>query len=384
MINTFLNKIKKLFTFSFLDLPPTWQIILNLLFLYWTISFIFYILWMRLFRERIPKDIPFEIDWIGFLIFSYLCVINFYLIIKIVLKIKGKNKIISKVLSSLTKIIFFPMISVEKNLLSLPIYKEYYILLFSTLFKLITKFVTKNNITYIYLVINILPRLIVGINLCIDVLIYLRIENFYKYLALMLIILLSRLIIHFFEQVKEELTLKLENMCPAMLMTDYLTPEEEAQPWTELDIWLKFTFDEERQSQKSIRELVQIQTLAQIFENKQYWVRIELSEEYIDKFYLRNNIDRFKRTSEDTKKLIAEYGIFFPLVIDLSVFIYRYKDQANKKSIKIIQLIIYSLYFIGWMVVLYKNMEISELELIKKIIQEILNIILSIRSPQEN
>ncbi len=38
----------------------------------------------------------------------------------------------------------------------------------------------------------------------------------------------------------------------------------------------------------------------------------------------------------------------------------------------------------GWLAVLYKNMGISDLELIKKIIQEILNIIINIRSPQEN
>ncbi len=99
MINRFLHKIKHFLAFVYLDLPSTLRIILNLVLLYCAGLFVTFIIWARLFRERIPKDIPFEIDWIGFLIFGYLCVLYLYLLIKIIFKFNGSKGIIAKILS---------------------------------------------------------------------------------------------------------------------------------------------------------------------------------------------------------------------------------------------------------------------------------------------
>lgn len=45
--------------------------------------FVLWFLWVRFIRERLPKEIPFSLSEIGFYFILYICVLYFYIILRI-------------------------------------------------------------------------------------------------------------------------------------------------------------------------------------------------------------------------------------------------------------------------------------------------------------
>ena len=217
---------------------------------YLTTIVVGYIIWVRLFRERISRDIPFHMGWIGFIILFSLCLLYIYLIAKIFYHYKGSTYI-----SKIFNLIYQPLLFLEKKLLSLEIYKNMYLGYTDKIFKKISPWLNDKNILRFYVIFNILPRLFLAITLGFDIFINWKIASFYKYAFLTLLILFSKLIIHLFEVGKDLCIKKIESMTDAEgLYTEYLTPEERAEEYTEDEKYLLDVWGENRRRLKTIVE----------------------------------------------------------------------------------------------------------------------------------
>ena len=354
------------------------RVLSNWILIYFTIAYLCYIIWLRVLRERPIKEIPFEITWLGFIILLSICLLYVYGIIKIIFNWKSKNPFINKVIN----ILYEPFLILEKRLLHSESYKATYINFCEFIYKKIKPLLNIKNIILAYIIINILPRIFLGIFLLVDVFIYGKIANFYKYAFLTIIILLGKIIIHIFEKFKELCILKVESMSdPEGLITDYLTPEEEDEPLDEEELYMLLVFNEPRKRKKLYRKIVEIQTFAQLFENKEYWVLTSVSMEYRNNFQRKNNIDieaegylSSPQWYKDRNKMYADIDKYYPLGIEISIFLFRYTYCVNSIIVKSLQLFTNILFLVSWSKVLYINVSISNLGLIEKIIELLLNI----------
>jgi hypothetical protein len=238
------------------------------------------------------------------------------------------------------------------------------------------------NIILTYIIINILPRILLGIFLLVDVFIYGKIANFYKYAFLTIIILLGKIIIHIFEKFKELCILKVESMCdPEGLLTTYLTPEEENEPLDEEELYMLLVWNEPRIRKKLYRKIVEVQTFAQVFENKEHWVVPSVSMEYWNDFQRKNNINieiegylYSPQWDIDYDKINFDMNKYYPLGIEISIFLFRYNYCVNSIIVKSLQLFTNILFLSSWSKVLYINVGISNLGIMEKIISIMLSI----------
>ena len=324
------------------------------------------------------EEIPFEITWPGFVILLAICLLFAHGIIKIIFNWKGKNPFINKVIN----ILYEPFLILEKRLLHSESYKATYINFCEFIYKKIKPLLNIKNIILAYIIINILPRIFLGIFLLVDVFIYGKIANFYKYAFLTIIILLGKIIIHTFEKFKELCILKVESMCdPEGLLTTYLTPEEENESLDEEELYMLLIFNEPRIRKKLYRKIVEIQTFAQVFENKEYWVLTSVSDEYRKDFRKRHNIDIYAegyldspQWNIDKNKMYVDMDKYYPLGIQISIFLFKYTYCVNSIIVKSLQLFTNILFLVSWSKILYINVSISNLGLIEKIIEAILSI----------
>jgi len=324
------------------------------------------------------EEIPFEITWPGFVILLAICLLFAHGIIKIIFNWKGKNPFINKVIN----ILYEPFLILEKRLLHSESYKATYINFCEFIYRKIKPLLNIKNIILAYIIINILPRIFLGIFLLVDVFIYGKIANFYKYAFLTIIILLGKIIIHTFEKFKELCILKVESMCdPEGLLTTYLTPEEENESLDEEELYMLLIFNEPRIRKKLYRKIVEIQTFAQVFENKEYWVLTSVSDEYRKDFRKRHNIDIYAegyldspQWNIDKNKMYVDMDKYYPLGIQISIFLFKYTYCVNSIIVKSLQLFTNILFLVSWSKILYINVSISNLGLIEKIIEAILSI----------
>ena len=368
----------KIFLFFQITLSSLKRVLSNWILIYFALALFSYIIWLRVLRERPFKVIPFEITWTGFIFLLFICLLYAYAIIKIIFNWKGNSTFIYKFIN----IIYEPLLILEKRFLQSESYKKVYINFCVYIYEKIKKFLNIKNILSAYIIINILPRLLLGIFLTVDVFIYGKISNFYKYAFLTLIILLGKIFIHTFKQLKELCILKVEPMCePEGLLTDYLTPEEEAEPLDEEELYMLYVWNEPRIRKKPYRKIVEIQTFAQLFENKQYWVYSSVSYEYRKEFQRKNNIDIYAegyldspQWKIDSKKMYADIDKFYPLGIEISIFLFKYNYCVNSINVKVLQMLTNILFLISWGKVLYINVSISKLGIVEKVIEILLNI----------
>jgi hypothetical protein len=154
-------------------------------------SFIF-IIWFRYIRERLPRDIPFNLSLIGFIIIVCVCLGYIYTVYKYINPPKDNNT-------------FTLIIEVKKYL-----YKPLEILIdflqhnkftkknFSKFFLLSVEKVKEMNYLKAYIFINIFPRVILLSVFIIDIFYFNSIKYFYKIIIIGILIIIEKMIIHIY------------------------------------------------------------------------------------------------------------------------------------------------------------------------------------------
>jgi hypothetical protein len=143
-------------------------------------------IWFRFLRERLPKNIPFDLSLLGFILLLFICFTYTYMIVSILFNYNPK----SDRLSNLVQYIYKPLIEFDEAIKTNSIIKPYYE---KFLIYLVTH--TK-DIDYfkVYLVFDIIPRIILVSALLIDTFYYHRLSLLYKVIIVSLLLFLGNIL----------------------------------------------------------------------------------------------------------------------------------------------------------------------------------------------
>lgn len=158
------------------------------------LSFIF---WFRFLRERMPRNIPFDCTWYIFILLVVICVTYGYILLRLWAP-KDPHPWVIKILSSIS------FIRKPVDTLDIFIRESYYGFkmvdkIFIFIAKIIENTKYKNIFMFyysLYIKIYFIPKILLLILFIIDVFHYSRLENFYKYIWLSLIILIIEYLIY--------------------------------------------------------------------------------------------------------------------------------------------------------------------------------------------
>jgi hypothetical protein len=151
-------------------------------------------IWFRFIRERLPREIPFDLSLLGLIFIIFICSLYILNIIYILFSIGLTRKSIFK---KFTEYFYTPLNTIIENLIVSPRTYPY----FARYLKLFTgKLVFINYLKY-YLILEIFPQFIIITVFLVDIFYFHYIRYFYLALLLNISIIIIRNVIHIFKYV---------------------------------------------------------------------------------------------------------------------------------------------------------------------------------------
>ncbi|NQX98395.1 MAG: hypothetical protein HRT73_11035 [Flavobacteriales bacterium] len=284
-------------------------------------------IWFRFIRVRLPKDIPFNLSFIGFILLVYICYLLAFVIASLIVKQKFELQLITYILNFIYK----PLIFVDKVVKDMT--QKYYQKFLDFLVKNLSKITESTFVLYvIYFVFEILPRVLLLCALLIDVFWFYRLFYFYKMLYVVIILLITKYLVYSLNLAKETyieyLELRVEN-----ILTDY-KPSVEEDP----------EYDPEFMYQVSLKKLIEIQVNAKIFGETPYW-------------YSPLIVTRYKKEELQLFELIEK-------VCTISLILDYQELLGNIKIFRYLKIVIFTLFFICWFYILLVSLPTLDISLI--------------------
>ena len=180
--------------------PKLNNIILSIVGLILFVSFI----WFRFIRERMPKDIPFNLSLEGLIILIEICILYLY----IVYTLSSEKKFSNAFLSNLINNIFKPLKALDQTIKNHPLINPYYKRLIIYLVFKIDPILNKSQVYYY--TFAIFPRLVLVTALFIDTFYFHYLSLIYKVLLIGILLLVNRYIIYSLKYAKEHFIIQLE------------------------------------------------------------------------------------------------------------------------------------------------------------------------------
>ena len=163
------------------------NILKNIIFSKYFLSFfgliiISYYIWFRFIRLRLPRDIPFDLSFLGLLFIISTCIIYCYILFRIIFP-KPPSQLALQLFTYLNKI-YLPLFAAHDLIINLTYIKAFYDKAFFNLIKIIKYFALNddNNQYSIYLFIFIFPRILLLFVFIIDIFIFHTLAYFYKFI----------------------------------------------------------------------------------------------------------------------------------------------------------------------------------------------------------
>ncbi len=295
--------------------------------------------WNRYVRERLPKEIPLDLTIIGILILVYICLIYLINIIALFVETGPKSKLLNKIVNSIYK----PLKVLDETIKTNKNIKPHYEQIFEKMLKFIVnnKYIKSGSNPYlkIFIIFEIVPRIVIASALSIDVFCFHQLNYIYKVAIISLVILIGKYIKYSLKYAKEQYILRLESIADHIL-TDHIEPGEDS-------LFL---------NTRPVRLFIELQTDASIFENKQYTFSPIVTDTYALAYRLKNKlpltIEEYQFTFKDIDQLYKILYIIMGTIIPLSIFIEEYQFAENYSISKYTKILIFSLYLICWSYIL--------------------------------
>lgn len=311
-------------------------------------------MWFRFIRERLPRDIPFNLSTLGFILLLYTCFIYIYIIYSYTVTRKP-----SPILNAFIDFLYTPLKKLDYHWKHLSWIHPHYI-------KFMYRFVY--NIEYsiviaplFYVSLYLIPRYILLSALLIDILYLHQLFYIYKVLLVGLLLFLRRYIIYSIKMYLEELlnSIKEDVECietpyvfgvmptewPENLDTN--TGDKLEQPkYTHMDLdidhFIEYYVDHFMNKSTRIEySIVDVTKEFFIIQYKRFNVPLEedvLLPSFVRRIYYEELTFRF------------EHILFVTLLLD---YYYRYADRYD--FIKTVKTIIFALYLFCWSYILFKS-----------------------------
>ena len=331
------------------------------------ISFIY----INFIRERLPRDIPFNLTEIRFYILIYICCIYIFMIKQILYTHPLQNIIIRNILLY----IGLPFIFFDTYIKYSTRIKNHYIkILLNIIPKLETSF--EYYITWIY-VLQIIPRIILLAIFMVDVFKLHHISIYYYFIILGLLPLIYRYIRYSLDLALEQYIQYLENKYDKIYLFQVYTSEyyealaeyESSGEYSEI---LDTVVTPYHEKLVSIREYIQIHynDMTRPKKDWSYDVTVLAKEEIYTNYRKEHNKVDCDLNHEDTAIIDNDYNMLMPKIIKLNDCL-EFEKEVNKKAyISLFKIIIYVGYLICWIYILYKSFHtLKDLSLLLEIIE---------------
>jgi hypothetical protein len=273
------------------------------------------LLWNRVFRTRVPKELPLNLNEFNFSIYFWITLTFFCLVIYTILSFFRKKRTQLNLASIFSESLINLDTFIKSSSYLRRINDAY---LYQFLF-----YLSKIQNLNLYLVI--VPKIIVVIIFIVELFIFQQLKIFYLSIILLLLPLIFRYMIHTYEELYDSQCLLLDErlflFCHEPLNDDI-----------------------------DIHEFVDLTIKANLVKpTTKFNCTITLSEIYIAHVCKKNNTDPL---FYDRKNALIDFTNMVHNLCNHYKFIYKIKEQ-KKKYDPWINLIVYSLYFIGWFYILY-------------------------------
>jgi len=322
--------------------------LINFIFFILSLIFFIYLLWYRFIRVRLPRDIPFDLTIFGLIILIIICISFLFSIYHSIIKQTKTNIIII----TIQKYIFIPIQFLITFLIERKNIEPYitkYVLI-------VSEFIIKIQVVYMYILTELIPRVIIVNSLLIDIFYFHCIKFFYITLLLGLIIFFNKILLNIFRHILNKnidgVDKKAEIYCHNIINYEQLG--------------------------------VMTMLHAKDFVNEQTR-RILNNLEIIDYFpsyriefarNLRNEGKMLVNQVIDTDKFNLKIRRILNMAIHLNKILFLYEQEKNKY--KYIEILILLTYLICWIYILIVSIHTLPIEDIEGMITSIMSYIQSI------
>jgi hypothetical protein len=328
-----------------LTLKLTLKFLINFFIFIFILAFFIFIIWFRYIRERLPRDIPFNLSLIGFIIIICICIGYIYAIYKYIKPESNGINTIVKVKKYLFKPIELLITFFRHNEFT----KENY----EKLLLLFLQKAKKMNYLKAHILINILPRVILLSLFIIDIFYFQSINYFYKILIIGIIIIIGKIIIHIYVYVKdtsiEFVEERIEIYC------------HDVEKYEDRGVFARLT----------VKELVEEQTMRVLKGLQKINYIPSFSVDFVEKENEQLKTLPPPHLQIDIEALETNARHTLNLVISINKVLYQYELEVAK--FKYINILINLLYVICWVYILivsFPTMDLTFLEEINKGINE--------------
>lgn len=310
-------------------------------------------IWLRFIRERLPKEIPFNLSLLGFSILLSTCSIFLYIVISLFRDSKPIDPIIKQIID----IIYIPLKSLDSFIKNLSYTSNTYKYGINFLAYMLSPLIINSKL--FHYIFAIIPRIALLTALYIDVFFYNELYYIYKVLLIGVIIFLGKYIIYSFKYAKEDfieifkhyVSISMSyNEAIQILKPD---PEKEEEDFEDLPTLVV-----------PLPEFVDFQTDAFIMQNSYYYY-MAFFRNRTSSYYEENHILVTRVfTHEEAETRVGN-------ILKISLILAHYETINNSDdSIKKLKKLIYINYFLCWIYILIVslpslyNVSLSELWII--------------------
>lgn len=327
-------------------------------------------IYFRFIRERLPRDIPFTLNEIGFIFLVGLCLLYCYLIWITIKPQKNSNKTGQIIIN----LIVNPLENFDTFLKQISIIKLYYTL-FLIWFVYTFDYIFKH---YIFdYILYIMPRIVLLTAFMIDTFYFHKLFYIYSFAFLTLFILICYYIIYCIKITIKQYIEYLDYYYIIEITSrdsqdsNYCLDLEDIR-WDQISINyfrdIKYyecndycdEFEDKTEYYLKIQRFLDMQTTALWLNYTPYNYKCIPTWNVVEKYYnyqyrqSKRMWDLKAIPQEDLSMLEKDFYELLPTTVYLQLFIETYVSISNKhKLIKIIQIIITSLYLITWLYILY-------------------------------
>jgi len=307
------------------------------------IMFLIYI-WMRFIRERLPRDIPYELSLYGFFIILYICCIYFYLIYITIFYLpttptKFKHYI---------DFIFYPLKALDKYIKHDTIFYKFH-------YKFIKNLIICYNFVghmYIFYFFKIFIRFILIFCLSVDIFYFNHIEYFYKIaVPYGFLLFIGKYLIYSLKYAKELFIEELISMCDFMVVKAEDFPQDPIFPYGPSFYNNKYKV--------SVKHFINSQTETNVFgdnDKRNFAEPIPLTDQYKYSTLITGDQYTFNVYKNYSYLSDPEHIIFhekLTIILKISTFLEFYEvDEVFPLYNRYIILVINGMYFITWFSIL--------------------------------
>ena len=294
-----------------------------------------YYIWFQFIRERLPRDIPFDLSLIGFFILLSIIIV-FMLIIK--REIKPINSNYKGFLLKILSILFQPFYTLNNFLQHNNYFRFACIKIFKLFFKYLFSTVnyTKNtaDIRVLIFIWTFIPRILLLMIFYVDIFYFHQLYFIYVFAIISFMPLLYKYFIYLMKKYEEEFITFLEN-------------------WYEIEEINTNELPLDGENYTTIRAFVDMQSFNLYFSSTSLLYKCSLKYNLIQKYYphIKNWADL---NQQQINFLEKDFHDLIPLIIKMNYFFFAYTIDIKDiiQDTKKLNILLYSLYLIGWLYIL--------------------------------